>query len=109
MEGAYLSKTHPENETIDGFSEVEAFDFIFGKNHWIKTLGLELGFRVFGRETINRLKDIFLHNLMNKKLIKISEAQKMQRYFKIVSTEDRSHYWYKRFTEEREKNRDANT
>jgi hypothetical protein len=65
-----------------------------------------LGFQIFRRETVNRLKDIFIHNLLNKKLVDVSRAEKMQRFFTISSTRA-SHLWYHEYMLEKEKQKAA--
>jgi hypothetical protein len=86
------------------FSEVEAFDFIAGDHQRLKRIIGFLGFQIFGRDTTNRLKDLFIHSLLNKKLIEFSRAQSLQRHFKIANAKDDSEFWRERWSEERAKN-----
>lgn len=83
----YLGLTRNSGAPITEFSEAEVFDFIAGGKQQMKGFVSFLGFQIFRRETINRLNGIFIHNLLNKKLIEISRAEKMQRYFNIICTE----------------------
>jgi hypothetical protein len=99
---AYL-KLRSSDAAILEFSEVEVFDFVSGRNHWFKKISRLAGFQIFRPETANGLKDILIHNLLNKKLINVSKAEMMQRYFTISSTRT-DMYWYEQFRKEREKN-----
>ena len=75
-----------DKDSMPDFSEMEAFEFLSGpQTYFIKTLGV-LGFTIFRPETIDRLKDVFLHNLLNKRLIEPSRAATMQRYFRVISS-----------------------
>ncbi len=86
------------------FSEVDAFDFIAGDHQQLKrTIGF-LGFQIFDRDTTNRLKDLFIHSLLNKRLIEFSKAQNLQRYFIITNTKDEIDFWRERWREEKAKN-----
>ncbi len=100
---AYLKIKRSSDSAILEFSEVEVFDFISGRTHGLKRLASWFGFQIFRPETLNRLKDICIHNLLNKKLIDFSRAEKMQRYFKIVNTRV-SDYWYEQYRAEKAKN-----
>jgi hypothetical protein len=68
------------------FNEYDAFAFIEGNGSWYKMILGFLGFKIFRQATINRLKDIFLNNLLNKKIIEISMADSFQRVFTIKKT-----------------------
>jgi len=102
----YLSITRSSDAPILEFSEVEVFDFISGRRQRLKSFVSFLGFQIFRRETVNRLKDIFIHNLLNKKLVDVSRAEKMQRFFTISSTRA-SHLWYHEYMLEKEKQKAA--
>jgi len=102
----YLKVTRLSDAPIIEFSEVESFDFVAGKNQMIKYLVTLFGFQIFRRETVNRLNDIFIHNLLNKKLIEVSRAAMMQRYFTIPSSRA-SHLWYHEYMLEQEKKKAA--
>jgi hypothetical protein len=102
----FLTVTRASDAPIVEFSEVEVFDFISGERQRLKGFVSFLGFQIFRRETVNRLKDIFLHNLLNKKLVDLSRAEKMQRYFTISSTRP-SHIWYHEYMLEKEKQKAA--
>jgi|GEM_PF-6751747 len=103
----YLRSTRDSDEPIIEFSEVDVFDFISGDKKWLKGLASFLGFSIFRSDTVNKLKDIFIHTALNKKLIGISRADGMQRYFTISSS--RAHYiWYHEYMERR-KNEESNT
>lgn len=85
------------------FSEVQAFRFVAGKTNWWRRLSVLVGFSIFREQTSDRLKDIFLHTLLNKRLIEFSRAQRMQRYFRIADTISRD-YWYEQYQKEKAKN-----
>lgn len=102
----YLRVTMSSDAPIVEFSEVEVFDFFASGRQRVKDIVSFLGFQIFRRETINRLKDIFIHNLLNKKLVEVSRAEKMQRYFSILSSRG-SHVWYHEYMLELEKKRAA--
>jgi len=104
----YLRSTRITDAPIVEFSEVEAFDFIAGNRHRLKSLVTLLGFQIFRRETVNRLKDIFIHNLLNKKLAEVSRAEMMQRYFAISSARA-SYMWYHEHMVEQEKKKAMNS
>jgi hypothetical protein len=102
----YLRVTRASDAPIVEFSEVEAFEFIAGDKQRLKSVVTFLGFQIFRRETVNRLKDIFIHSLLNKKLVEISRAEKMQRYFSISSSRA-SYLWYHEYMLEQEKKKAA--
>ena len=99
----YLKVKKSSSVSITEFSEVEVFDFIAGDRQRMKGFVSLFGFQIFRRDAINRLKDIFIHSLLNKKLVDFSKAEQMQRYFKIANTRD-SEMWYNAYRTEREKN-----
>lgn len=98
----YLKVTRSSDAPILEFSEVEVFDFISGGRQRLKGVVSFLGFQIFRRETVNRLKDIFIHNSLNKKLVDVSRADGMQRFFTISSTRA-SHLWYHAYMVEQAK------
>lgn len=98
----YLRVTRTSGAPIVEFSEVEVFEFIAGDKQRLKSVVTFLGFQIFRRETVNRLKDIFIHSLLNKKLVEISRAEKMQRYFSITSSQA-SYLWYHEYMMEQDK------
>lgn len=98
----YLKVTRSSDAPILEFSEVEVFDFISGGRQRLKGVVSFLGFQIFRRETVNRLKDIFIHNSLNKKLVDVSRADGMQRFFMISSTRA-SHLWYHAYMVEQAK------
>jgi hypothetical protein len=99
----YLKLRRSSDAAILEFSEVEVFDFISGRNYWFKKISRLVGFQIFRPETVNGLKDILIHNLLNKKLVSVSKAEMMQRYFTISSTRT-DMFWYREYLKEREKN-----
>jgi hypothetical protein len=100
----YLNAKRSSDTAVVEFSEIEVFDFTLGGRQWYKKLAGSLGIQIFGPETINRLKDIFIHNSLNKKLVSVSRAEMMQRFFTVQSSKS-DLYWYHKYTEERDKNR----
>ncbi len=100
----YLKIKRPSDAEISTFSEVEVFNFLSSRNIWFKRTAKLLGFQIFSPKTVNRLKDIFIHNLLNKKLIAFSKAEKMQRNFKVVNTSDMSDFWHEQYRKEKTKN-----
>lgn len=99
----YLGVTRSSDAAIVEFTEVEVFDFIAGRRQRLKGFVSLLGFQIFRRETVNRLKDIFIHNSLNKKLVDFSRAERMQRYFKIAAGRE-SDLWYDLYRAEKAKN-----
>jgi hypothetical protein len=100
----YLDKRTTSLHGQSIFSEVDAFDFIAGDNQRLKRFIAYFGFQIFRRDTTNRLKDIFIHSLLNKRLVEFSKAEKLQRHFKITNAKDESDFWRERWSEERAKN-----
>lgn len=100
----YLNKRPPSPHGAATFSEVDAFDFLAGDHLRLKAFLSYLGFRIFGRDTTNRVKDIFIHNLLNKKLVEFSKAESLQRHFKITNAKDESDFWREAWQAERAKN-----
>jgi hypothetical protein len=85
--------------SIAEFSEVEVFNFISGRKNRLKQFASFLGFRIHGRDTIALLSDIFIHNLLNRKLVHVSKAENMQRYFTIACSSRPDMYWYNKYQE----------
>ena len=81
---------HTKDEPIMDFSEIESFNFIAGNPHPLKRFTRMFGFKIFREDTISQLNEIFLHNMLNKRLIEISRASGFQRLFSIRS--ERSTY-----------------
>ena len=102
----YLKATRSSDAPLVEFSEVGVFDFIAGDWQGLKGFVSFLGFQIFRRETVNRLKDIFIHNLLNKKLSEVSRAEGMQRYFSISSSRA-GYLWYHEYMLEQEKKKAA--
>lgn len=102
----YLKNTKASDSLVLEFSEIEVFDFLAGDKQQLKSLVSFLGFQIFRRATVNRLKDIFIHNLLNKKLADVSRAERMQRYFTISSSRP-YHVWYHEYMLEQEKKKSA--
>jgi hypothetical protein len=105
--GEFMKCLDKRTTLLDGaaiFSEVDAFDFIAGDNQRVKEFISSLGFQIYRRDTTNRLKDIFIHSLLNKKLIEFSKAQRLQRHFTIVNAKDESDWWRDQWRKEKAKN-----
>lgn len=100
----YLRKKQAPNAPLLDFSEIDVFDFIAGERPKLRQFASLLGFSILTRETINRLKDIFIHSALNKKLIEVSRAEAMQRYFKILSTRP-DYLWYHEYITNQEKSK----
>lgn len=73
------------------FTEYQVYIYIYGKKNVIKRTLLLIGFKLYKPETINHLKDVFIHNLIVKQLIEISYAENLDRRFHIKS-KPRYHY-----------------
>lgn len=89
-------------EPMPDFSEMDAFKFISGPQTRAKMVMGCVGFTIFRPEAIDRLKVVFLHNLLNKRLIEPSRASTMQRYFKVITSRP-YHEWYHEYMTKREK------
>lgn len=100
---ATLSEGTDPSSPVREFSEVQAFRFIAGKTTWWRRLSVLVGFSIFREQTSNRLKDIFIHTLLNKRLIEFSRAERMQRHFRIANTAS-TDFWYEQYRKERDKN-----
>lgn len=75
------------NNSKNTFTEINVFDFLTSelapKNAIMKLI--KRIFNTYNDTTIDSLKDIFIFNLLNKQLITISNAEHLDRNFKIVS------------------------
>ena len=91
--GYLTQQAHKCASDLRSFTEVDVCEFIAGRKHWFKRLVGYFGLQIFKPATINRLKDIFIHNLLNKKLIQISNAEMMQRRFGIVTERGLDEFW----------------
>jgi hypothetical protein len=103
---AYLEKENYLKGPALEFSEVESFQYLAGRTNWRKRFVTRIGFQCFRPETVNRLKNVFIHNLLIKKLIAFSRAEKMQRYFSIES-QRKNYEWYHELMMEQQKKRSA--
>ena len=73
------------------FTEYQVYTYIYGEENIIKRTLLLIGLKLYKYETINYLKDVFIHNLIVKQLIEISYAENLDRRFHIIS-KPRYHY-----------------
>jgi hypothetical protein len=73
------------------FTEKDAYAFIYGKSGFVKKWLHFIGIKYYIAETIIQLKDVFIHNLLNKQLIEISHAENLDRQFKI---REKHKYYY---------------
>ena len=75
------------NDITESFAEINVYDFLTNqlipKNKIIKFINSKV-FHLYSEITIDSLKDIFIYNLINKQLINISTAEKLDRTFRIV-------------------------
>lgn len=83
-----LFLTHLKNEKkIDDFAENNVYNFIlrvqYPKNRFVRIFINKL-FGIQSHNVLNRLKDIFIYNLLSKQLIEISRADNLDRNFRIV-------------------------
>jgi len=82
----FLNHLKSENK-IDNFAEINVYNFImriqYPKN---KTLRFFLNtlFGLQSHDVLNKLKDLFIYNLISKQLIEISRADNLDRNFRIV-------------------------
>jgi hypothetical protein len=71
----------------DSFTEIQVYDFLqnefIPKNMFSRLFNSKI-FHLYSETTIDSLKDIFIYNLINRKLITISSADRLDRKFKIV-------------------------
>jgi hypothetical protein len=104
---AFLSRKHfriGDQEPLPDFSEMEVFEFLSGPETKTKKAMRLLGFTIFRPEAIDRLKDVFLHNLLNKRLIEPGRASTMQRYFRVISSRP-YHEWYHEYMTKRKQSK----
>ncbi|MCL2289084.1 MAG: hypothetical protein FWC34_00035 [Bacteroidetes bacterium] len=71
----------------DNFSEINVYNFIiniqYPKNKAVRFFS-NLLFGIQSHNVLNQLKDIFIYNLLSKQLIEISNANNLDRNFRIV-------------------------
>lgn len=81
----YLS----EKDIKDYFTEMNVYDFLqtefASKNSFSKTVRKYI-YNVYSETSINSLKDIFIFNLLSKQLITISDADQLDRKFRIAKS-----------------------
>lgn len=77
-----------EKELEKDFNEYNVYDFLhskfISKNIIVRFLKSKI-FHLYDDNTIDDLKDLFVYNLLNKKLIVFSQADKLDRNFRIVT------------------------
>ena len=82
----FLTHLKTENKT-DNIAENNVYNFIlrieYPKNKFVRQFLNKL-FGIQTHNVINRLKDIFIYNLLSKQLIEISGANNLDRNFRIV-------------------------
>lgn len=76
------------------FSELDVFEFLESKNPAYKKYLSIIGIRIYDIETLDNLKNVFINNLILKKLITISVADELVRTFSIKMKDK---YWYLSF------------
>lgn len=78
-----------EKGNDDNFTEMDVYDFLskelVPKNFITKILFSKI-FHLYSETTVDSMKDIFIYNLINRKLITISHADKLDRKFKIIKS-----------------------
>lgn len=78
-----------EKEIDDSFTEMNVYDFLskelVPKNIITKILFSKI-FHLYSETTVDSMKDIFIYNLINRKLINISHAEKLDRKFRIIKS-----------------------
>jgi len=79
---AYLEQKSRGKEVKD-FNEYEVFEYLYGPKHWWKKILSACGFVHFQINKIEQLKDFFISNLLRKRLVSISYANKLDRSFTI--------------------------
>ena len=76
-----------DSNVTESFTEMNVYDYLTNqlvpKNKISKFVNSKI-FHLYNEITIDSLKDIFIYNLINKQLINISTAEKLDRTFKIV-------------------------
>ncbi|WP_417801180.1 hypothetical protein [Tenacibaculum sp.] len=77
-----------EKELERDFNEYNVYEFLHSKfisqNRIVRFINSKI-FHLYNDNTIDDLKDLFVYNLLNKKLIVFSEADKLDRNFRIVT------------------------
>lgn len=76
-------------EVKDSFMEMDVYDYLYTSlfpRNIVSKLFLSKIFNLYNETTIDSLKDIFIYNLINRQLISISSANKLDRRFKIINT-----------------------
>lgn len=79
--------------TSDSFTEMQVYDFLYKElipKNFLARYFFSKIIHIYSETTIDSLKDIFIYNLLNRQLINISIADKLDRKFKIV----KSSYYY---------------
>jgi hypothetical protein len=66
------------------FSENDVFEFIRGRRGLLDKLLAFAGIKLYRTETIDKLKDFFIAHLLGKELIEVSQADRLDRKFKIL-------------------------
>ena len=78
----------------DSFTEMDVYEYLSSelipKNALSRVLFSKL-IHLYSDTTINSLKDIFIYNLINRQLITISSADRLDRKFKVIKTVHYSH------------------
>ncbi|MGD8305563.1 MAG: hypothetical protein PVF17_02825 [Ignavibacteria bacterium] len=78
---------HPKS-----FTENDVFEFLSAQPNKYRKYISWLRLKIFNTSTQDRLKNIFISNLLSKKLIDISSANSLDRSFIIKETNDSSYY-----------------
>lgn len=77
----------------DSFTEMQVYDFLYKElipKNFVARYFFSKIIHIYSETTIDSLKDIFIYNLLNRQLINISNANMLDRKFKIV----KSSYYY---------------
>ncbi|MFV8345765.1 hypothetical protein [Flavobacterium sp. ZB4P13] len=73
----------------ESFTEMNVYDFLqtelYSGNFLVRLINSRI-FHLFNETTIDSLKDIFIYNLINRKLITIWTADRLDRKFKVVKS-----------------------
>jgi hypothetical protein len=73
----------------DSFTEMNVYDFLsqefIPKNYFSKLFFSKI-FHLYSETTIDSMKDIFIYNLINRKLVTISSADRLDRKFRIAKS-----------------------
>lgn len=82
----FLNHLKTENK-VDNFAEINVYNFImriqYPKSKIIRSF-LNILFGIQSHDVLNKLKDLFIYNLLSKQLIEISRADDLDRNFRIV-------------------------